>query len=400
MLTVDLFVARRRELASGHVVGATISSVRSIDDLSATVDDFADSVRVGAPTRAPELVVALLTARDRAVEAIDDFEQYVPTEARAPWRELEERLLALEQTFHLDPSSEPPRAAVLTREAATLENDLRVARDVVEQRGTHALEAIVRRRTVEGILEALVLTLSGLASVILFVAWTRQEAGARKRDEEVEAQLRRAIEDLDGFAVRVAHDLRGPLMPLLAESTWLERAPVPDTIRSHGERIARSVRRLSGMIDALLRFARAGAVNASPGRTPLNDTIAEVVEELEETARARGARVETQLGPEAEVRCDANLLRSVVGNLIENALKYGADLRQRAFEPMFRGQRGGHGVGLGLAIVKRLVEGHDGRIEVLTGAEGGALFRIVLPLAGERTSAGPRIPMGAEPRPT
>src|SRR5262249_59421069 len=69
-------------------------------------------------------------------------------------------------------------------------------------------------------------------------------------------------------------------------------------------------------------------------------------------------------------------------------------LRDAIFERFQRGDDGTArrfgGTGLGLAIAKELVEQHSGRIEVVDGAAGGALFRVMLPLSpGEPTAALP-----------
>jgi signal transduction histidine kinase len=53
--------------------------------------------------------------------------------------------------------------------------------------------------------------------------------------------------------------------------------------------------------------------------------------------------------------------------------------RQRVFEPFFSTKT--QGLGMGLAIVRSIVERHRGRVEVESGAAGGAVFRVLLPLA-------------------
>jgi two-component system sensor histidine kinase TctE len=297
----------------------------------------------------------------------------------------------------------------------------------VQRRGVAAIRKAERLHTLEGALEAFVLFFLAGAAVSLLYGWRRDEARARLRDTAVEEQLRRTLVDLEGFAGRVAHDLRSPLTPILAGSRWIERAPVTDAVRSHAERIERSARRLGRMIDALLQFTRASAGEAVEGaHTPLNAAIEEIVEDFEELAEARGAKLETDLGPDASLPCVPEVIQSIVANLVDNALKYGARegpparvtvrtrleapfcvievedtgpgippaLRDRVFRPFFRGEKKGVGVGLGLAIVQRLVEAHNGRIELLAGKEGGALFRILLPLgeAPVHAAGGTQIP--------
>jgi two-component system nitrogen regulation sensor histidine kinase GlnL len=57
-----------------------------------------------------------------------------------------------------------------------------------------------------------------------------------------------------------------------------------------------------------------------------------------------------------------------------------ADLMDRIFSPFFTTKP--QGSGLGLAIVRKIVDAHDGRIDVSAPAEGGTLFRVTLPVSG------------------
>jgi signal transduction histidine kinase len=117
------------------------------------------------------------------------------------------------------------------------------------------------------------------------------------------------------------------------------------------------------------------------------------------------------------VVADPDALRRAVGNLITNALKYGAagrwvgvtalvspsrarevqiavsdrgpgidaDDAAHLFEPFYRGRRAVerqiHGNGLGLSLVKRIVETHGGRVSVSSTPGEGATFTLYLPAA-------------------
>jgi signal transduction histidine kinase len=293
-----------------------------------------------------------------------------------------------------------------------------------------ALASAERLHMLEGTLEAAVLLALAGTSVALLFAWRRQEALARSRDAAIEAHLRRTLEQLDGFAGRVAHDLRSPLTPILAGSMWIEHAPVADAVRAQAERIERAGRRLGRMIDALLQYTRATADGApESARAQVNAAVEEVIADFGELASSRGASLETDLGTPVTIACDPVRVQSIVANLVDNALKYGTaegaparvivrtrleppfcvlevedngpgippELRERVFEPLFRGQTGGSGIGLGLSIVQRLVAAQHGRIELLAGEQGGARFRVLLPIDQPPPDETERMIAGAAP---
>ena len=118
-------------------------------------------------------------------------------------------------------------------------------------------------------------------------------------------------------------------------------------------------------------------------------------------------------------RADPSSLDELVGNLVDNAVRYtpeggtvtvevdafedGAAVTVRdtgpgispedlehIFEPFYRGnaQKNIPGTGLGLPIVKRIAERHGGKVEVQTALGEGAAFRVLLPRTGTRGAGG------------
>ena len=132
------------------------------------------------------------------------------------------------------------------------------------------------------------------------------------------------------------------------------------------------------------------------------------------TAPPAGLTIEEDYEPAGNVSIDAKVLTRAVVNLVANALDAmpdggslrcsvaphsvdeslvalavedsGAGLdrqaRRRLFEPYFSTKTSG--TGLGLAIVRKVVEAHDGRIEVESTPGCGTTFRILLPVVDDR----------------
>lgn len=233
---------------------------------------------------------------------------------------------------------------------------------------------------------------------------------ARTRDHQIKAS------EMEEFAGRVAHDIRGTLATAsLAADMIAERG---GEMKSVVGRLQRSLARAASIIDGLLAFARAGG-SPEPGaradlREVIHDTASELGPELEQAA----IELRVEPVPPVMVRCSTGVLDSLVGNLVRNAIKYMGtgspreiairaehaksavrvevsdtgpgvpdDLLPRLFEPYFRGTTHQTGLGLGLATVRKLAEGHGGRVGARSEVGKGSTFWFELPYAGKAWDA-------------
>jgi C4-dicarboxylate-specific signal transduction histidine kinase len=71
----------------------------------------------------------------------------------------------------------------------------------------------------------------------------------------------------------------------------------------------------------------------------------------------------------------------VVLEVSDNATGIRDEIKEEIFEPLFSTKKPGEGMGLGLSIVQSLVERFNGRIEAQNKIQGGATFRVELPVA-------------------
>jgi two-component system phosphate regulon sensor histidine kinase PhoR len=206
-----------------------------------------------------------------------------------------------------------------------------------------------------------------------------------------------------GFTAAVSHELRTPLARLLAllDSALLPGADVPELV----EQAQQEVDQIRELIDDILFLSEleSGHEVVGLGTTPAFPILSEVVEGLGEQAARAGVVVEVEADEDAELPLRPRMIRVVVQNLAQNAIRYagpGARLRltlkgdeegvsllaaddgvgvaeedlPRLFERFYRGDRAraSRGTGLGLAIVKHVVTSAGGTVEA-SGARGEGL---------------------------
>jgi signal transduction histidine kinase len=244
------------------------------------------------------------------------------------------------------------------------------------------------------------------ALVVAFTAIRLVRTYARLMEERVS--------ELEHFAGRVAHDIRGPLSSVGLALNLAERTASEPKLKAMLARGSRTLQRTGQLIDGLLVFARAGARPPSEVRATVKDVIAGVVEDLAPVADEKDIELcVAEVGPE-EVVSSAGVLTSLISNLAVNAVKYMGDapirrvtlraravgnrvrvevedtgpgipraLHARIFDPYVRGgDSGAPGLGLGLATVRRLAEAHGGQVGVDSREGSGSLFWFELPRAG------------------
>ena len=136
-------------------------------------------------------------------------------------------------------------------------------------------------------------------------------------------RLEAAFTDQQLFAANAAHELRNPLAVMRAELDLILTGPPPspDEVREAATRLRRAVLSSERLLERLLSLARG---MLGPGdREPLRvDEIARrELAAMEETARAQGLAIRPELS-EARAYGDPALLAELVGNLLDNAVKY------------------------------------------------------------------------------
>lgn len=220
------------------------------------------------------------------------------------------------------------------------------------------------------------------------------------------------------FAADASHELRSPLSNLRGTiEVALRRPRRDDEYREALEASLAEVQRMSRIVADLLTLSRADS-----GQMPLNVAdcdltviAASAVNAASGRAAESGVVLTLAASPEVRARCDADRLREVLDNLIDNAIRYSAsgvavtvaawmendaacirvtdtgrgipeEDQARIFDRFYRldpaRARHSGGTGLGLAIAKATVEAHGGSVSLHSIIGTGATFTITLPAAG------------------
>lgn len=222
-----------------------------------------------------------------------------------------------------------------------------------------------------------------------------------ERLEQAYDRQRRLVSD-------ASHELRSPATAIRQHAEIALSHPGSTSVDDLARTTLNEGRRLEQLVEQLLWLARTDE-DAAPRLQPLD--LDDLV--LEEAARARATSsvtVDTSLVSGGQVDGDAQMLRRMVANLLDNAVRYAATTvwvavsergdevvlqvgddgpgipaadRERVLERFVRldeaRSRDRGGAGLGLAIVTGIVRTHAGSLQIGTSQAGGAQFDVVLP---------------------
>lgn len=231
------------------------------------------------------------------------------------------------------------------------------------------------------------------------------------------ARLEHAVGEMRQFSTALAHELRTPLAALRGdiEMAMLQPGGSDDVRRRFASQLE-EIDKLKRLIDQILMLARAeaGETRLTLDAVDLRELAASLVEQLEPVAQAKGIALQFERAGAVIVQGDADWLKRLVLNLLDNAITFtpqggrvavavlregmaarlavqdtgiGIDpeAKPHIFERFFRADPARSsrvdGVGLGLSLVKWIVDRHHGRIDVESQPGKGSTFTVHLPLA-------------------
>ncbi len=265
--------------------------------------------------------------------------------------------------------------------------------------------------------------LDGIGGVVV-VFW---DMSAYRRSELLQKALEKEQElnQLKSqFVSTVSHEFRNPLAVIrtAAELLDLRGATMFDAkMKNYVQQIKTSVQQMNQLMEDVLIMGRVEAerLHFTPTLTDLQQLCQDLLEECSLNLSDAHTIVFTHPDEALETWLDANLLRLILANLLNNAIKYSplggsiyfdysystdgqivsfrvqdqgigipASDQAQLFESFFRASNTQSigGTGLGLAIVKRCVALHQGQIDVTSAVGVGTTFTVALPFGRDRSS--------------
>jgi signal transduction histidine kinase len=362
------------------------------------------------------------------------------------WAEME-RTVSLAQQGRIGQSIQSVRSG----EGKRYMDELRAAVDTFDALKSKRIEdrRIASERS--GVLTVVMNAIAGLLVLVLALlsAWlvrryvaeiqsaraTLDAANASLEDKvrERTGDLMRANEEIQRFAYIVSHDLRAPLVNVMGYTSELEQAGKivdkaiheaektrvvdPEIVTAVREEmpeaigfIRASTEKMDRLINAILKLSREGRRNLLPEPLDMTTMAQNIANSVHHQTEASGARIDVQSLPEIE--SDRISMEQIVGNLIDNAVKYldhdrpgeivvsgedgpggwvvyrvadnGRGIAPRDHERIFElfrrsGKQDRSGEGLGLAFVRNSVRRLGGTIDVESELGKGSTFLLKFP---------------------
>ena len=235
-------------------------------------------------------------------------------------------------------------------------------------------------------------------------------------------RLDQSFERQRRFISDASHELRTPVSILRgeAEVALSQASRSPEEYRESLAVLHQEAQRLARIVEDLFTLTRADAGEHRLAYSDfyLDELVADCVRAARALAQAKNIALVVVTPEEMPVRADEDLLRRMILNLLDNAIKYTPeggkvsvtcssaprgyelsvtdsgpgipiDMQSKIFERFFRADRAhsrtgaDSGAGLGLSIARWIAEAHLGRIELLRSDDAGSAFKVYLPASSE-----------------
>jgi two-component system, NtrC family, C4-dicarboxylate transport sensor histidine kinase DctB len=292
-----------------------------------------------------------------------------------------------------------------------------------EREAEALLSTFLRRQ--EAFASTLLMTVLGGASLLLtlLLTWNRllsaqvgrhtvalSETRSRLESTFNELLTAKKVAAVGHLALGLAHEIRNPLSAIQMNMQMIKKKIDPSGIlRENFTIVEEEILRLNTLLKEVLDFARTRPLRLR--QAEVGEMVRRLMRLMAERFRQEGIQTEITIDVPLELICDPEQIHQVLLNLVLNAVEAmdgregekrltiearardgmvaievrdtGAgipqEIREQLFDPFFTTKSGG---GMGLSILQTIVLRHGGSVAVTGGAQGGAVFTVLLPLRG------------------
>lgn len=218
--------------------------------------------------------------------------------------------------------------------------------------------------------------------------------------------LQDLIESQKRLSRFVAHECRTPISTMLFAIDKLKQENLSDKAQSHLDNIKADLGDLNHLVKEFLNYARVSGQELKPERkvVNINAWLNVCINKYQETTIP--IHLNSTITKSATFKLDPNLMKHVISNLIDNALKHAKSQimiltnfdntrlaihidddgliiddaeKEKIFSPFYKLDEAENGFGLGLMIVDTIIKLHHGKITVSNSPLGGSRFSVFLP---------------------
>jgi PAS domain S-box-containing protein len=239
------------------------------------------------------------------------------------------------------------------------------------------------------------------------VAGISEDITERRQEEKRNIKAMERLSEIGELAASIVHEVRNPLTTVLMGLNFFQKMDLPDHAEKRLMLALDEAERLKQLLNEILLYAKHEIIKPQP--TDLNELIIDCIENIASIHTTIGEKIYYK--PPSEpiiVLGDRDKLKQVVINLLQNAceaisegeeitvcassltasrhicmqVKNGGkaiapEALSQLTKPFFTTKSSGNG--LGLAIVKKIVEAHDGKLEIESSEISGTIISVILP---------------------